>query len=175
VVGTKKSNEQSGISKATREWTISMDGLLSSAYRLDGADDQTAELFGFTHDTRRSTIGHAANQLISNAAVGMSNLVVIIQNATYAPVLERYMNDGTIIAVIIVQRWGWINGQVACLEKRTFTTCLIVQFMQVLDYLVLSIRTVRREESMYVHNQSGEQIGSVSSYFSAETGLLGMG
>ncbi|MDR2464434.1 MAG: hypothetical protein LBD36_02375 [Holosporales bacterium] len=174
IVGTNKNNELSGISKATREWTISMDGLLSSDYRTDNTADFTAELFGFSCDTTRETSGHSANQLIANAAVRMSDLIVLIQNATYSPILEQYMNNGSRIDCIELARWGWINNVCTCLESKKFSICYITQFRQILDYLVLFIRTIKREETICVHNQSGQPIGLVSSFFSAELGLLGL-
>jgi hypothetical protein len=172
IVGTQKNNEQSGISKATREWTISMDNHLSSDYRSDDIADNTTELFGFFHNITRETVGFAANQLIANAATRLSDLIVIIQNATYSPILEQYMNNGTRIDAVVLQRWGWINNELQCLEERIFSTCYITQFRQILDYLVLFVRTINVEEKIHIYDQTGAPTGIASSNVSASSGII---
>ncbi|MDR1597552.1 MAG: hypothetical protein LBR89_01290 [Holosporales bacterium] len=165
VIGTKKNNELSGISKATREWTVT----------IDPAIPDSTELYGFSYNTTRETVGHAVNQLIANAATRLSDLIIIIQNATYSPVLEQYMNDGTMIPMITIQRWGWINSALTELDKREFGVCYVTQFRQILDYLVLFIRPIQRDEKILIFGQNGESKGQAVSSISATTGISSVG
>ncbi|MDR1908128.1 MAG: hypothetical protein LBQ43_04705 [Holosporales bacterium] len=195
VVGTAKNNALSGISKATREWSIRIDDIFKRTAEgvkkassplgfipmlidmaedfLFGADDDSdaskpeataksggssiyrTELFGFTYDTLRETVGHSVNQLIASASIRHSDVVIIIQNGTYSPILEQYMNDGTLIKKMVIYRSGFIEGKRRLLEKRTFKDCYVTQFKQILDFLVLHVRVLYREETSYIYAQHG--------------------
>lgn len=159
IVGKKQENDLSGISKSTFEWTIVFSFL-----------DAAFELFGFSHGTSRETIGHAVNQLFSGAATCLSDLVVIVPLDHNTPTFEQCMNNGTLCQSITIRRHGWVNGQIAVLEERTFNVCYITRFMQVLDYVVLTIRTCEAEEKVNVYTQAGEAKGVASSMVSTITG-----
>lgn len=150
IVGTKKNNELSGISKATHEWYVKIGGTAH-------------ELFGFSTGTTRETMGHSVNPLFASAATRYSDLVVIIENTEDSPIYEQYMNNGTLIEDVCIVRQGWIKGEPKDLEKRVFTDNYITQFRQILDYLVLFIRTLKREETIYIFTQQGDSEGQVVS------------
>ncbi|MDR1907434.1 MAG: hypothetical protein LBQ43_01050 [Holosporales bacterium] len=177
VVRTKKNNELSGISKATQEWTIKIGDILGKGKTIDAADTipNSAELYSFSYDTVRETVGHSVNQLIANAATRFSDLVVIIQNATYSPILEQYMNNGTMIPIVTIERWGWIANKLTQLEERTFNVCYITQFRQILDYVVLFIRAIERVEKTAVFAQNGTSAGNAASTTNAELGTQKIG
>lgn len=175
VNGTKKHHDHSGMSKSTPEWMISFDGLLVGHIpEGHNGDDKATELFGFTHNTLRETVEHSVNQLIANAATRWSDLIVIIQNATYSPILEQCMNHGTLIDQTVITRWGWIGGVFTQLEERVFRFCYITQFRQILDYVALFIRYEGIAEKLMVYNQKGASVGQVGSDMSARTGLTTM-
>jgi hypothetical protein len=161
VIRTQKQTDLSGVSKATPEWSVVIGSLTG-----------TIELFGFFYNTTRETLGHSINQLVSSSAPRYSDLVILIQNQTYSPILEQYMNNGSIITVITITRWGWINGTISMLEQRIFSSCYITQYRQVLDYLALFINYREKEEKTIVYSQQGAQTGSVVSSTSATTGAV---
>ncbi|MDR1207813.1 MAG: hypothetical protein LBJ89_00510 [Holosporales bacterium] len=173
VIGVRKNNELSGISKATQEWTLEVGDIFGS-HKIHDSEETLAnhtELFSFSYDTVRETVGHSVNQMIANAATRFSDLVVIIQNATYSPVLEQYMNNGTMIPCVKIHRWGWINNSLVELECREFNVCYITQFKQILDYITLFIRPIERSECFSVYSQDGSKVGeTASSTVNAETG-----
>lgn len=150
IVGTKKNNDQSGISKATPEWTVSI-------------GDIKFELFGFSAGTTRDTLSHAGNPLYANAATRFSDLVIVIENTEHSPVLEQIMNDGSLINTITIIRQGWINSVLQTLEERIYKSNYITQFRQVLDYVVLFIRTLERTEEITIYKQTGAPEGKVVS------------
>ncbi|GHS93126.1 hypothetical protein AGMMS49949_06060 [Alphaproteobacteria bacterium] len=173
----KKDEGLSGISKSTPEWVISFDALLEAHLTIPrgkGFPAASIELFEFTHDTTRETLGHSSNQLVAFTATRHSDLNVTIQNDSYAPVLEQYMNNGTCINRITITRLGWIQGAIQLLEERTFKMCNITQFTQILDYIVLSIRYIDREEIVHIYKQetalpAGECVSMVSASTNAIT------
>lgn len=163
VIGTKKNNEQSGISKATPEWVIEF----GSIPRL--------ELFGFSAGTTRDTLGYAGSILYAGAATRFSDLVVVIENTENSPVLEQMMNDGTLLEQIVIIRQGWINASLQTIEERIYSACYITQFRQILDYVVLFIRTLKREEKITIYDQKGQANGQAVSHVDQLTGISGMG
>lgn len=172
IVGTKKNNDLSGISKSTPEWMISFDNLkVSSTWGIAG---DAIELFGFSYNTMRETVGHSVNQLIASAATRHSDLVVLIQNSTYSPMFEQYMNNGSLINNITITRWGWVT-QPQKLEERIFKMCYITQFRQILDYLVLFIRHTEKMETIFIYDQNGVQAGGVVSSVNAWDGTSAIG
>ena len=172
IVGTQKHHELSGMAKSTPEWLVSFDEILTPHVPAGhNGDVNAAELVGFTHNTLRETVDHSVNQLIANAATRWSDLIVIIQNSTYAPILEQYMNNGTRIDNTKITRWGWINGAFTCLEERVFRYCFITQFRQILDYITLFVRYEAIAEKLIVYDQLGGNVGQVESDMSALTGL----
>lgn len=171
IHGTNKNNELSGISKSTPEWMIRMDDILEGHVSSHAGDSKGTQLFGFSYHTERETVGYPVNQLIANAAFRLSDLIVLIQNATYSPILEQYMNNGTLINNIVITRWGWIGASLTQLEQRVFSICYITQFRQILDYVVLFVRYVEVHENIYIYSQTGESMGQTGSKISALTGL----
>lgn len=169
IVGTNKNNELSGISKSTPEWMISIDTIFELGNFYEG-DSTLIELFGFTYGTERETTGHSVNQLLSSSATRFSDLIVIIQNGAYSPVLEQRMNDGTCIQTIKIKRFGWINATLQVLEERIFQICYITHFKQILDYVVLHIRTCNRTETIKIYNQEGGSDGGSGNIVSAIDG-----
>lgn len=157
IVGTKKNNEQAGISKAAPEWQVKIAGT-------------GFELFGFSAGTTRDTLGHSGNPLFSGAATRYSDLVIVIENTEYSPVFEQMMNDGSLIHNVAIFRQGWINGTLQTIEERTYKSCYITQFRQILDYLVLFIRTLEREEKILIYDQLGTPDGQVVSNTNQITG-----
>jgi type VI protein secretion system component Hcp len=167
IVGTKKNNELSGVSKATKEWTLRMDlifvnpaNALSHALEtLESGEEPPktgefeVELFGFTYETTRETVGHSVNQLIASASIRHSDVILVIQNSTYSPKLEQYMNDGTLIDNVEIYRHGFVDGSMQLLEARLFKDCYITHFQQVLDYVVLHVRVLYRHEISYIYSQ----------------------
>lgn len=179
VVGTAKSREASGISKATKEWTVRMDSIFAHTADLYWRDTPAGEeppttteieLFGFTYNTQRETLSHSVNQLIACASIRHSDLIIIIQNATYSPILEQYMNDGTLIREVVLHRSGFIGGVNCILEERWFKDCYITRFIQVLDFVVLHIRVLAREESSYIYAQDTTSQGMSVSAVDFRTG-----
>lgn len=163
VVGTKKSNEQSGISKATPEWVVEIGNI------------PQLELFGFSAGTTRDTLGHAGSVLYAGAATRLSDLVIVVENTEHSPVLEQMMNDGTLVETIVITRQGWINSSLQTIEERTYSSCYITQFRQILDYVVLFIRTLIREEKIMIYDQTGQANGQAVSSVDQITGTSGMG
>lgn len=160
IVGTKTDNEISGISKSTYEWTIVFSAIADKAF----------ELFGFSHGASRETIGHSVNQLFSGAATRLSDLTILVSLDESAPAFEQYMNDGTLFETITIRRHGWIQGANQVLEERVFSTCYIVRFLQILDYLALTVRTCDTEEIVNIYDQNGEAKGTAVSSMSMITG-----
>ncbi|MDR0631499.1 MAG: hypothetical protein LBF66_02955 [Holosporales bacterium] len=173
IIGVRKNNELSGISKATQEWTLEI-GEIFGDHKIHDTEETLgnhAELYSFAYNTERETVGHSVNPMIANAATRFSDLAVIIQNASYAPVLEQYMNNGTMIPYVNIHRWGWINNSLVELEIREFRICYVTQFRQILDYLTLFIRPIERSECFSVYSQDGSKVGeTASSIVNAETG-----
>jgi hypothetical protein len=163
VIGVQKNNESSGISKATQEWTLEIGDVFGAHQTNKGELANHAELYSFAYNTGRETVGHSNNSLIANAATRLSDLIVIIQNSSYSPVFEQYMNNGTKIEIVRIHRWGWINDALVELELREFMTCYITQFRQVLDYLTLFIRPIKRSECFSVYAQDGTSVGKTAS------------
>lgn len=174
IVGTNKNNELSGISKSTPEWMISIDNIFEDGNSYEN-DSTLIELFGFTYGTERETTGHSVNQLLSSSATRFSDLIIVIQNGSYSPILEQRMNDGTCISNVIIKRFGWINNLLAPLEERTFQTCYITRFKQILDYVVLHIRTCLRTEIIKVYQQDGGPGGESGNVVSAIDGSAKIG
>lgn len=170
VVGTKTNLEQSGLSKQTPEWTIEIDDVFQD--QPLGVSQTSVELFGFTYNTTRDTLGHSVSSLISSPSLRLSDVVVMIRNDASAPKLEQKMNSGTVIQNITITRYGWIT-EYTVLETRTFETCYITKFKQILDFLVLFIRTIKINEHFWVFNQDGKSAGNLSSEISVETGMIG--
>lgn len=180
VVKTDAVNELSGVTKATPEWMVAIDALLAPKHSvLAGGDTYSdpnmVELFGFSFGVERETTSHIINQLLSSAATRYSDLSIIIQNATSAPILEQKMNDGALIQNVIIKRFGNVGAAPArqILHTMTFSTCYITRFKQVLDYLVLWIRVCEHSEEVFVFGQGGVAGGSVVSTVSGTTGIAG--
>jgi type VI protein secretion system component Hcp len=179
VVGTRKNNELSGVSKATKEWTVRIDNIFEHtsifsdreiiekdkddkviSSTLHFPDENEVELFGFTYNTQRETLGHSVNQLIASASIRHSDVILIIQNSTYSPRLEQCMNNGTVLYEVVLHRSGFINGANRLLEERMFRDCNITRFIQILDFVVLHIRVLSREETSYMYAQGVPYITS---------------
>ncbi|MDR1208381.1 MAG: hypothetical protein LBJ89_03450 [Holosporales bacterium] len=111
------------------------------------------ELFGFTYDTQRETLGHSVNQLVAFASIRHSDVILIIQNSTYSPILEQYMNSGRLLYEVALRRSGFIDGTNLTLERRVFRDCYITRFIQILDFLVLHVRILAKEETSFMYAQ----------------------
>ncbi len=69
----------------TPEWMISIDKFLTS--NVEGYETYT-ELFGWFAEQARLTKGNTATQLFSTSAVQHSNIMVVIPNGMYLPLLR---------------------------------------------------------------------------------------
>ncbi|MDR3285496.1 MAG: hypothetical protein LBS83_02315 [Holosporales bacterium] len=150
IVGNKENNEQSGISKATHEWEMIISGISDKFI-----------LFGVYHSHSRETIGNATTNFFPEASTHTSDLRIIVQLDSRFPVLEQCMNNGTCLNLITIIRKGWVNSAFLQLEKKIFYTCYVSHFMQVLDYVIFQIRTLKIEEDINVYNQDGTPSGVV--------------
>lgn len=163
IVRKKEENDQTGISKSTPEWIVSIPA---------AGEIQALELFGFSHGATRENVGHSVNHLIAGSATHFSSLSIIVQLNIFSPIFEQQMNNGTLLENVTIVRNGWVKGAIVELEKRIFSTCYITRFTQILDYVVLEIRTCDVEENVNIYDQSGNKTGAVISKTSTTTGLV---
>jgi hypothetical protein len=162
IVGTNENNEQSGISKATREWELMVPV---------GGAQVALELFGFSHGIFRDTLTNSTANFISGAATRSADLMVLLQIDNNSPTLEAYMNNSTLLEIVEVRRNGWIKGVFSILEQLIFKTCYIVRFMHILDFLLMQIRVCEVEEKLQIYAQDGSPTGQTSSIIQTVTGL----
>lgn len=185
IVKTKEVNELSGVSKATPEWLVTADTIFARGSMLEsgnsyGSDGNQIELFGFTDGAERETSSHIANQLISSPALRLSDLTIIVQNGTYAPICEQYMNTGQKINTITIKRYGRGDGNGGgfgariCLEERIFTICYITRFQQILDYLALQFRVCTQENKVFAFSQDSMALGGSGNFVSVIDGTAMM-
>jgi hypothetical protein len=167
LVRETEQSELAGLAKMTLEWVI---------YVTVGGKPAELELFGISFGSFRHTVGFSVNQLLAGADTRFADLVVIVQLNTFSPLFEQSMCNGSLIEVIIIKRFGWIKGELKVTEEHTFSICYIVGFSQVLDFVVLKIRTCEKVEKFTIFGQDGNNdVGSVISSASSVTGLFSTG
>ncbi|MDR0633013.1 MAG: hypothetical protein LBF84_02645 [Holosporales bacterium] len=166
LVREGEESDLSGISKATREWVI---------FITLGGEPVELEVFGFRHGSSRHTVGFSVNQYLAGADTRFSDLGVLLQLDQYAPLFEQQFATGGLFAVIVIKRFAWINGELKVTEEHTFSTCYIVKYIQILDYIFLSIRVCQKVEKFIIIDQDGNNGGSVVSSASTVTGAFSTG
>jgi hypothetical protein len=166
LVREKEDSELAGLSKATREWVF---------YAMVG-EPVDMELFGISFGSFRHTLGFSINQLLAGADTRFADLMVIVQLNKFSPLFEQLMCNGSVIDVITIKRFGWIKGALKVTEEYTFSICYIVGFSQILDFVILKIRTCEKVEKFTIFGKDGNNdVGSVVSSASSVTGLFSTG
>lgn len=140
----------------TPEWMISIDEDLAST--IEGYE-QCCELFGWYADESRLTNSSTANDLYSSATVQHSNVVVLIPNGVFSPILEQKMAKGVNISSVKITRLGNIEDMKKELQTVEYTECKIEALQQQFDRLIVSIRPETKCNTVYSYDQTGRLNG----------------
>lgn len=154
-------------SVTTPEWMISIDKFLSSS--IEGYEDYT-ELYGWVAEQARLTKGSTATQLFSTAAVQHSNILIVIPNGLYLPLLETAMNAGSNLARVKIVRLANITDLKVPIQEVEYMNCKIDSIQQKLDEIILSIRPETRMNTVVQYAQDGSKLGQNVSFFDYVTG-----
>ncbi|AIK95579.1 hypothetical protein [Candidatus Odyssella acanthamoebae] len=154
-------------SVTTPEWMISIDKLLSS--NIEGYETFT-ELYGWFAEQARLTKGSTASQLFSTSAVQHSNILIVIPNGLYLPMLETIMNTGSNLSAIKIVRLANITDLKIPIQEVDYTNCKVESIQQKLDEIILSIRPETRMNTVIQYAQDGSKLGQNVSFFDYVTG-----
>lgn len=154
-------------SVTTPEWMISIDKFLTS--NVEGYEGFT-ELFGWFAEQARLTKGSTATQLFSTSAVQHSNIMIVIPNGMYLPLLETVMNSGSNIGAVKIVRLANISDLKIPIQEVDYTNCKIDSIQQKLDEIIMSIRPETRMNTVIQYAQDGSKLGQNVSFFDYVTG-----
>lgn len=152
---------------ATPEWMISIDHILSS--NVEGYENFT-ELYGWFAEQARMTKGTTASQLFSTSAVQHSNILIVIPNGLYLPLLETIMNSGGNLSDVKIVRLANITDLKVPIQEVEYTNCKVESIQQHLDEIVLSLRPETRTNTVIQYAQDGSKLGQNVSFFDYVTG-----
>lgn len=146
----------------TPEWMICMDDLLESTIK---GYEKYAPLFGWYAEHSRETRGNVTGDLVSNACVKQSDIIVIIPNRLYIPKIDNIMTSGKVIEKISIVRISNSEKLKVAVQTINFTLCQISIVQQRLQDAVITFRTTARENIITQYDQEGNKTGqTVSSY-----------
>lgn len=147
----------------TPEWMVSMDDLLMST--ITGYET-FSELFGWHAEHSRETRGNVSGDLVSNASVRQSDVIVIVKMGLYIPKLDNLMVSGKVLDMITIIRLGNYEDKKLPIQTIEFSACQISKIEQRLDKAVITFRPVKRTNTITQYDQvEGKKLGqTVSEY-----------
>ena len=147
---------------ASPEWMIKIDDLLTST--IDGFEGY-CELYGWFAEQARLTKGNTVGQLFSTSAVQHSNILVVVPNGMYLPLLETKMNSGSNISMVRIVRLSNITDYLLPVQEIEYQNCKVDSIQQKLDEIILSIRPETRTNIVTQYGQDGGKLGQNVSRF----------
>lgn len=139
----------------TPEWMVNIDGVTTAASTTTGFEDY-AELLGWFAESARESVGLVGNQLMTAGTIQHSDVVLKIQNFSYAANLEEKMNNGMNIATIIIVRLAFIEGaDLKKLQEITFENCRIQALQHQMDFILATFRFLKKTNVITGYNQEG--------------------
>jgi hypothetical protein len=151
----------------TPEWMIFMDDLLGST--IKGFEKYT-ELFGWYAEHSRETKGNVSGDLVSNACVKQSDVIVIIPMGLYIPKIDNIMTSGKVIEKISIVRIANSEDLKVPIQNINFTECQISKVQQRLKDAVITFRTTSRENIVTQYDQGGNKTGQTVSLYDYKKG-----
>lgn len=142
------------------EWLIKMDDDLTGSV---AGYEQYSELFGWYANSSRYTSPDVSNRLFTSAKLRHSDLVIQIPNGGYGPTVENKMNSGVPYVSIEIVRLGNIKSTSVKLQETKFSTCYIKEYTQELDRIVLTARITKKENTVFVYDNDGNNTGQTVS------------
>jgi hypothetical protein len=154
------------------EWLICIDDLLSSSTK--GFETYT-ELFEHKFENSRETKGNVSGGLISSAAVAQSDVIVIIKNAIYVPMITNHMNSGRVFEMITLLHLGNYKDKRVPIETIEFSKCQIssiarLQNEKYVDKVAIRFRPNKQTDTYTDYDQDGNKTGQTVSEFDYSKG-----
>lgn len=160
MTDTAMPGDTQNIGVKSPEWMVKIDDLLSSSV-ADYTDH--AELYGWHGKSSRFTTGDIGNLLLTSASLRHSDVVIIIPNGAYAPVLENKMNMGNKLDEILLVRLGNSEAVKVKLQTISFATCRFQSFQQELDRLYLTFNVTKKVNTVFAYDETGANTGQTVS------------
>jgi hypothetical protein len=150
-------------------------GILTRAYRVSfhfSSSKVYTELFGYIFGVDRTVVADVYTNFFPNASFRLEPLYIVIKMSKLIPILEKLMNDGTVINLMTIRRYGWMLGKQVTIEDHQFRVCYITFLVHMLDYAVFRIvyRTV--DSTVHAFDQNGKPTGQTSTSIDTITGKL---
>lgn len=146
----------------TPEWMIAIDDLLISTIK---GYETYSELFGWHAESSRETKGNVSGDLVSNAAVKQSDVIIVIPMGIYMPTMDNMMQTGKVLELVSIVRLANIADLKIPVQTIEFANCQICKIQQRLETAVITIRPVKRTNTVYQYGQDGLKTGQTVSEF----------
>ena len=125
-----------GIAARTPEFTITCDPFFDST--MAGFEANTAPCWMVETGGYRLTTYDSTDEVFGSGKISASAPIVWMKYGSWAPIIQQYLADGTIIESIVVRRWTSSAGTKMILQEITYKTCVITRYKQVKNRIVFS-------------------------------------
>lgn len=152
----------------TPEWMISIDDLLSSSVK---GFEEYCELYGWYSEHSRESKGNVTGDLVSNAAVKQSDVIVIIPMGIYIPTIDNIMTNGKVLDKITIVRIANNEALKVPIQIIDFAACQVSKIQQRLEDAVITFRPVKRTNTVIKYDpENGNKVGQTVSEFDYSKG-----
>lgn len=151
----------------TPEWMVSIGDLLTSTIK---SYENYTELFGWHSEHSRETRGNVSGDLVSNAAVKQSDVIIIIPMGIYIPTLDNMMTNGKVLEFVTIVRLANNEDKKVPIQTIEFADCQLCKIEQRLADAVITFRPVKRTNTITQYGQNGLKLGQTVSEFDYSKG-----
>ena len=152
----------------TPEWMVSIDDLLESSVK---GFEKYCELFGWYAEHSRETKGNVSGDLVSNACVKQSDVIIIVPMGLYIPKIDNTMTSGKVMDKITIVRVANSEKLKVPIQTIEFSGCQVCKIQQRLEDAVITFRPVKRTNTVIQYDQvTGGKTGQTVSEFDYSKG-----